>query len=134
MFRALNLVMFLVFLSCIAVQYNDPDPAEWMFYYSVPAVLTFMAICRRYTPISLLAAAVYFLGFVYWVPRATIEHPSHLFTDLQMHEKGIEVAREAFGLLICAAWELVIGIAWWRARRKPDKTEQSGSATPSFEQ
>jgi hypothetical protein len=134
MFRALNVVMLLVFLLCIAVQYNDPDSVTWMFFYGVPAVLTLMAIRRRYTWVSLLAAAIYFIGFVYWVPRTTIEHPSHLFTDLQMHEKGIEEAREAFGLLICAVWVLVIGIAWLKSRRAAGVSEPSVTAKPSLEQ
>ena len=129
MFRILNAICFAMFLLSIALQYNDPDPLPWMGLYAIPAVITWMGIFRQYTVFSAVFALLYTVAFFWWVPTATITNPSHLFTDLQMHEKGVEEAREAFGLLICAAWMAVLAVAWWSTRKSHSEDQNPVPAT-----
>ena len=35
-----NYVMLAVFILCIAVQYNDPDPGIWMLIYGLAAIVS----------------------------------------------------------------------------------------------
>jgi hypothetical protein len=109
--------MLILLLSCVAVQYNDPDPVRWMLIYGYGALVTGMAIAKRYTVLAPIGAILYLAGFIYWIPGATVADPSHIFTDLQMHEKGVEEVREAVGLLLCAVWMTVLSVVWLRNRR-----------------
>ncbi len=118
MMRGVSIVMLILLVLSIAVQYNDPDGWEWMLIYLVAVVPTVAAIARTWTGFSVIAAIGYYAGFFYQVPRESLASVSALFTDLQMHEAGVEEAREAFGLLICAVWMTVLGIVWWRNRNR----------------
>ncbi|GMU91408.1 MAG: hypothetical protein AMXMBFR4_04660 [Candidatus Hydrogenedentota bacterium] len=114
--KTVNIIMFILLLLCIAVQYNDPDPIEWMLIYGYAALVTAMAIAGRYTVLALFGLIGYVAGFFYWMPNEMVEHPSNLLLDLRMHEKGVEEVREDVGLLLCAAWMLVLSYHWWRKR------------------
>lgn len=115
--RIVSSIMLILLLSCVAVQYNDPDPVRWMLIYGYGALVTGMAIAKRYTVLAPIGAILYLAGFIYWIPGATVADPSHIFTDLQMHEKGVEEVREAVGLLLCAVWMTVLSVVWLRNRR-----------------
>ena len=118
MLRAASIIMLILLLLSIAVQYNDPDPWKWMLIYAVAVVPTLAAIVRTWTGLSVFAAIGYYAGFFYLLPSGALENPSHFFTDLQMHEAGVEEAREAFGLLFCAIWMTVLSAIWWRNRNR----------------
>lgn len=104
MFRVANGVMMVVFLAGAAVQYNDPDRFLWVQLYLYPAVLSGYALSRRYSVLSPIGAVSYFCGFVY-----LMRYWGHPWIE-------IEEVREAFGLLICAAWMAVLSLTWWKAR------------------
>ena len=118
MLRIISIIMFLLLLLCVAVQYNDPDGPLWMAIYAYGAVVTAYAIAKRYSVAAPLGFAGYLAGFLYWLPGVVVENPSHLFTDLQMGHEGVEEAREAFGLFLCAVWMLVLSVAWLRSRKR----------------
>jgi uncharacterized membrane protein len=118
MFRGICIVMLIVILLSIAVQYNDADGWIWMLIYAVGIVPTVAAIARTWTGLSVIVAIGYYAGFFYLLPSESVESPSSLITDLQMHEAGVEETREAIGLLICAVWMTVLGVIWWRNRNR----------------
>lgn len=116
--RIVSIIMFLLLLLSVAVQYNDPDPFTWAAIYAFGAAVTWPAIRGRYTVWALVGLIAYTFGFFFWMPNEMVEHPSNLFLDLRMHEKGVEEVREDIGLLICAVWMLVLTVMWWRTRNK----------------
>lgn len=118
MLRVVSGIMLVLILLSIAVQINDPDGWIWMLIYAAAVVPTVAAIARTWTGLSVIAAIGYYAGFFYLLPRESIANPTALLTDLQMHEAGVEEAREAFGLLICAVWMTVLGAIWWRNRNR----------------
>ncbi len=118
MLRGACIVMLVLVLLSVAVQFNDPDGWQWMLIYGVAIIPTVAALVRTWTGFSVVAAIGYYVGFFYLLPRESVQDISTLFTDLQMHEAGVEEAREAFGLLICAVWMTVLSAIWWRNRNR----------------
>jgi len=111
--QAGGMIMGLLFLFGVAVQYNDPDPLPWMAIYGVAALASFLA-ARGRLPGWLPALA----GIVALVWSGTLlpgvlgrVSPLEMFEEFEMESALIEQAREAFGLLIIAAWMLVLFIA-----------------------
>lgn len=118
MLRVVSVIMFVLLLLCVVVQYNDPDGLVWMLIYGYGTVVTAFAVAKRYTVFAAVGAVGYLAGFFYWLPGIVVENPTHLLTDLQMGERGVEEAREAIGLLIAAVWMLVLSIVWYRNRSR----------------
>lgn len=116
--RIVSVIMLILLVLCVAVQYNDPDGPLWMLIYGYGTVVTAMAAVKRYTVLAALGFMGYAVGFLYWIPGVVVENPSHLFTDLQMGHEGVEEAREAFGLFLCAIWMLVLSVVWYRNRSR----------------
>ena len=112
-----NSVMLIVFLLSAAVQYNDPDPWLWIFSYGVAAGLTILALARRYHWFTGVAALAFYGGFVYYLPGWGID-TLLLLKEPKMSSIRVELAREAFGLLICAVWMSVLTWVWFRRRAK----------------
>lgn len=99
MTKAIGILFGLVFLSFVAVQYNDPDPALWMAIYALAALISFMAAFGKVSTAMLLAAAaLYLAGGIYMWP-SQFEGVSIGGGDL----KNIEEARESLGLFLCVA-------------------------------
>ena len=107
--RVVNSVMLAVFLLSCAVQVNDPDPLLWIFYYGVAAVFTTLAIGKIYTRWAALAAVGYYIGFAVYLPGWSIE-TLELLRESKMSSDDVELAREAFGLLVCAVWMTVLSV------------------------
>lgn len=115
--RIANGVMLVVFLCCIAVQYNDPDPVSWIFYYGVVAVFCILALRGIYTWVGGVVAVLYFLGAAYYLPGWNIETVL-LLQEPKMYSPAVELARESFGLFLCGVWMLVLTFVWWRGRHQ----------------
>lgn len=118
-FGVANIVALLMFLLSVAVQYNDPDWFPWMIIYGYASVVAWLAVGKRYSVLAPAGVVGYVAYALYWMPTEMVEHPSNLLLDMRMHEKGVEEVREDMGLWICAAWMLVITVAWWLTRRVP---------------
>ena len=112
-----NGVMLIVFLLSAVVQFNDPDPWRWIVYYGIAAGFTMLALARRYHWFAGVAALAFFGGFVYCVPGWGFD-TLFLLKEPKMSSISVELAREAFGLLICAVWMSVLTWVWFRRRAK----------------
>jgi hypothetical protein len=118
--RALTAIMGVLFLFAVAVQYNDPDPAKWIAIYAAAALACALALLGRlprWLPvliggIALLWAATLAPGFIGRV------RPGELFEEFEMKSPVVEEAREAVGLVIVAAWMIVL---FMQARRTRDR-------------
>ena len=116
-YRLANAAWFLLFLYCVAVQYNDPDPIRWMLGYGIGAFVSGVAAWRGEVPVrpviawggmSLLWAAADYAfgtgqtnpmgGFPYWGPLTE------------------EVVRETLGLCLMSGW--MFAVAFWTWRRQ----------------
>ena len=108
--QGLNILFAVAFTLSVAVQYNDPDPIQWMAIYGA-ALACCVGWARRRLPrpapvgIGLVAlgwAAWIYQGMHLGVPLGTA------LTDWGMHSEGSEDAREIGGLLLVAGWMAVI--------------------------
>lgn len=113
--HVMHVFMFVVFLICIAVQYNDPDGLAWSLIYTCAAVVTACAALDRYSALAIPAAVGYLAGFAYLMPH----YIGNYLED--------EVARESGGVLIAAIWMIVIAVGWHRRRRRTDPSTRRTS-------
>jgi hypothetical protein len=96
----LFLVMFVVFAL---LQYNDPDPVQWMFAYFSAAFLSFLAYKGKLVNyIAFVAAAVFLIGAIYQWPPQYDGVTGNMDAD-----PNIELGRESLGLIICAVVTIV---------------------------
>jgi transmembrane protein TMEM220 len=115
--RFLDLTMALLFAFAAALQFNDPDPVQWIAIYSAACALSLVACARRRVPPA--AAILVFVIAIVWAALIAFGGPAaseygHMFDAWEMKSPSVEEAREASGLLIVAAWMAVLFI---RARR-----------------
>jgi hypothetical protein len=113
-FRTLNGLMAALFLVAVVVQYNDPDPLQWMAIYGAACVIAAACAAGRRLP-GLWPIAVAAIALV-WAASIALRGPhsadyASMFAAWEMRSPGIEEAREATGLLIVAAWMAVIAAA-----------------------
>ena len=111
-------ILATIFLLFAAVQYNDPDPAQWMLLYGGVAVhFALAALGRLYRPavwVWLAVAAVWAAtlapDFINWLRMGM---PSIVQT-MKAETPWVELAREFLGLLTVA-----MGCGWllWRTRK-----------------
>jgi phosphatidylserine synthase len=119
-FRGVSAVMTALLALGVLVQYNDPDPIQWMAIYGAACVLSALVVARRRVPIWAIAA----VGIVAVLWGALIgqgafgrSHFAEMFESWEMKAPAVEEAREAWGLMIIAAWMAVLAI-WTRAGRR----------------
>jgi len=111
--RVLSALMALLFLFGAAVQYNDPDPLQWVAIYIAAAVASLMAFRDRqprwFAGLVGVVAEVWAATIARQVDLASL---GHMFDEFEMHSLAVEEAREATGLLIIALW---MAMLFWRA-------------------
>lgn len=122
--RVINVVMCLVFVLCVVVQVNDPDPMFWVIVYGYSAVVTGMAAANRYTVLAAIGVPLYLVGVVYYMPGWNVDSIL-LLREAKMNSPEVELAREAFGLLICAAWMGVLAVVGHKRGRGPTGGEEA---------
>lgn len=102
-----------VFLFCVVVQYNDPDPVRWMAIYGAAAVACLLAVLRRTS--AVLPAGVGLVALVWagiWAPGALGQlAPPELFESWGMQTLAVEEGREMLGLLLVAIWMGVLAVS-----------------------
>ena len=121
MFRGLNWFMCALFLLSVVVQWNDPDPLQWMAIYGAAlAVCLTVAIRGRVATVAPLLVMIVALvwGVIAMGDVPTAGTYAHMFDAWEMKSISVEEAREASGLLIVAAWMLVIVVAQRRGAGK----------------
>ena len=109
-FTLLNYLFLAMFSFSVIVQYNDPDPLTWMTIYGLAAVACVIAIKR---PAHWLLPGALLLASLIWA-STLVPHVwgkvrfGELFAAWEMKDLRVEEAREMSGLLIVAAWMLVL--------------------------
>ena len=116
--RVANWVMTAAFLFSVAVQYNDPDPIRWMLVYGLAALACILHLRRQlqwYLPAALGATAFGWAASI--APRVIGKTTfGDMFQSFHMINPVVEEAREMGGLLIVAAWMLVLVVVSKRGR------------------
>ena len=111
--------MALLFAFAAALQFNDPDPIQWIAIYTAACALSLVMFVRRrlmlWMPLAVFAIAIVWAALIAFGGPAASEY-GHMFDAWEMKSPSVEEAREASGLLIVAAWMMVLMI---RARRAP---------------
>ncbi len=112
-------VMAALFVAAAGLQWNDPDPIQWMAIYGAAAAA---AACSASRPGSIVAGSIAVLtgaAALAWAvllaPRA-IEHLSPGLGRFEMMSPAVEETREFLGLLIVLAWMIAIVIVGRRHR------------------
>lgn len=114
--KVTNLVMLVAFVFGVIVQYNDPDPLRWMAIYGAAA-----AACGWYAagrtkwivPAMVLAIAAIWAATLAPAALGKVGF-GELFEAFEMKDERVEIGREFGGLMIIAAWMLVLTIVSWR--------------------
>jgi len=111
--KFLDLIMAGLFAFAAALQFNDPDPIQWIAIYTAAAVLSLaMAVRRRVSPSLIVVVAVVAItwaAFIAFGGPAASEY-RHMFDAWEMKSPPVEEAREASGLVIVAVWMSVLFI------------------------
>lgn len=125
-FRRASMIAALLFFFSATLQYNDPDPIQWMAMYLAAAVVSALAAGRRAPPwwAPVLVGAVA-LGWALGIaPHALGKAPlGRMFESWEMKNVAVEENRETFGLLIVAAWMALV--TFMGVRRRPEGTSRS---------
>ena len=115
----LNYLMMAAFILSVAVQFNDPDPLPWMLMYGLAAGACLLFAMGRMHPlvsgvpgtIALLWAFILMPGVLSSSETLTLDA---VFGTTEMINERVEVVREIGGLLITAAWMVVLSILSFR--------------------
>jgi hypothetical protein len=111
-----NYVMIPVFLMCVVVQYNDPDPIRWMAIYGAALICCILFVLRKlpkWLPITIAAVAVVWALTIppsFWGKQIPM---GEVFSMIHMIHPGVEEVREMLGLLIVAGWMIAL---WFQVR------------------
>jgi hypothetical protein len=110
--RVADGVMLLLFAFGAVVQLNDPDPARWIAIYAAAAAACGLSLAGRarwWLPASVAVVAL--VWAVTLAPRVVGRvDPAEMFGAWEMKNVGVEESREMYGLLIIAAWMVVLAV------------------------
>lgn len=101
--KIINIVLTLLFALFAFFQLNDPDSLSWVILYGYVAVISGMAIFRRYNLALILpGVAIFAVYFVYLLPSVFefLSSGEDLMNRMDEGKMYIEQTREAGGLLI----------------------------------
>lgn len=126
-FAGLWAVLFAVF---VVLQYNDPDPTQWMFIYGAAA-----GVCLAYAlnhPLRSTAMAVAGVALV-WALMLIPDFvgkvgPADMFQSMKAEQPEIEEERESGGLLLVVGVLAILVVA---QRRKSE--DSAPAAAPQQE-
>jgi hypothetical protein len=112
--------MCAVFLLAVVVQWNDPDPLWWVAMYGAAATVCLLVALRR--RVGIAAPLAVGATALVWSASTAVGGPAaaqyaQMFDAWAMKSVPVEEAREATGLLIIAAWMVVVAAAQRRSQR-----------------
>jgi hypothetical protein len=119
--RVLNGALTLLFLFAAAVNFNDPDPVQWVAIYTAGAVATAWTAWRPTTlpwwaPLIVGAIAVAWAATL--APRVLGKvRFGELWAEFEMKNMLIEEAREYYGLCITAGAMVLCALTIWLVTR-----------------
>lgn len=108
-----NYFFLVIFLLCVAVQYNDLDPLRWMFLYGAAACCCLLFAIHKlpvYLPVATAVASFLWILLLLPAVRGTEIPAGEFFSFVHMFSPGVEEAREIGGLAIVIAWMIVLAI------------------------
>ena len=119
--KGMNVVMMVLFLLSVAVQYNDPDPLQWMVMYGLAALVCLLFLTKQlqwWMSAGIGAAALLWAGFLIPAISESTDEISleGIFGDVGMKTLGIELARELGGLLIVICWMALVTLVVFRQK------------------
>jgi len=114
--RRANLIMAVLFLLSVVVQFNDPDPLQWIALYGLAFVSCCLSYFGRLPRLAPLALSL--LSFA-WAGLLRAEFSSDVFASFQMVNLAVEQAREMFGLILTGLWMTVLTIFSGHPVRQP---------------
>lgn len=108
-FLILCWVMAVLFMVCVGLQENDPDPIRWMAIYGSAGLACAVLPVRREVLIPSIVIGLVAAVWGVYLARQVVHILSFSDLFLKMDEKGgaVEVGREAGGLMIVAAMMLI---------------------------
>ncbi|WPP48089.1 transmembrane 220 family protein [Catalinimonas niigatensis] len=101
--KIVNITLTILFTLFAFFQLNDPDSLSWVVLYGYVAVISGMAIFRRYNLALILPGiAIFAVYFVYLLPSVFefLTSGENLMNRMDAEKMYIEQTREAGGLLI----------------------------------
>jgi hypothetical protein len=109
--RIANYCFLVIFLLCLVVQYNDPDPVRWMIVYGAAAACCLLYAMQK-LPIylSVVTAIVGTLWILLLLPAVWGKAIplNEVFSMIHMFSPGVEEVREVGGLAIVVGWMTVL--------------------------
>jgi hypothetical protein len=110
--RILTAIMGVYFVFAVVMQYNDPDPVQWMAIYGAAALACALALVGRARWWFLVGVAVVAAAWAATLAPGVIGHvaPRDLFAQAGMLAPAVEEAREMLGLIIVAVWMIVLAV------------------------
>ena len=115
-----NFVMTAAFLLSVALQFNDPDPIQWMAIYGAAAAACIVSLRGKLRwQFPVLVGAVALVWAIALGPSALGRTTfGEMTASMQMVNLEVEEAREMLGLLIVFVWMAVLTIASRRSASK----------------
>lgn len=109
-FGVLNGLFLVSFLASALLQWNDPDPLQWMFIYSMAAFCSYRAITKVTPLLTLSMLLVCIVTAVRLFAALAIEDVDYtaLMSSFSMASSSIEELRELGGLLFIAFWMICL--------------------------
>lgn len=101
--KVINIILTIIFILFAALQFNDPDTAIWAILYGYVAVMSALAIFKRYSlPLLIPGVAIFAIYFIYLVPSVFdwIGSGENLMNRMSVDKPYIEQSREAGGVLL----------------------------------
>ncbi|TDE16264.1 transmembrane 220 family protein [Dyadobacter psychrotolerans] len=105
--KIFKIVFAIIFMLFSYVQFNDPDPAVWVFAYSFAALACYMSVKELWPSWTFYTMAATYLvaAILQWPP----EFEGIFFGETMMRSINIELARESLGLGICFVVMVILG-------------------------
>ncbi len=106
--KIISFILFLLFASFAALQYNDPDPTKWIIIYGVVALICLLNVfdinSKKGNLVIIIVlglfSLIYIPGFYEWI---TTPNKDEIFGEMVYEKPYIEETREFLGLIIAIA-------------------------------
>jgi hypothetical protein len=119
LFLILNGLMAALFIFAAALQYNDDDIIRWMAIYLAAAACCIAAHrgkLKAWVPVAVTVVSVGWSAI--YATRGALDMPlGQMFATWEMKNEQIVEEREMFGLLIVAAWMIVLAVVARRGKK-----------------
>jgi hypothetical protein len=106
--KVFNIIFVVLFTLSAALQYNDPDPYIWMPIYLYGALLSYLALKRKYKPILYIIGLVIYTSYAVYLffeedgvlSWMKLHNAENIVQTMKATRPWIEETREFFGLLL----------------------------------